>query len=176
MCLLDGVHPRGCGGAVDEQLFWSKPDDVSDACTRESEIDKSLGISASPSSVKVEQQEFSRTASCSPILFPPTFASLNSRCCNACVALTQPQPTPIVHASSNFTRFGTRKHIPGSATRNSAKPPVWLSLHPWTTPAMRSSLRKEEDLGSATVPEKSQPITFEGGRDMEACLSGGRFC
>ena len=40
---------------------------------------------------------------------------------------------------------------------------------------MRSSLRKEEDLGSATMPEKSQPITFEGGREMEACLSGGIF-
>ena len=27
-------------------------------------------------------------------------------------------------------------------------------------------------MGSVTVPEKSQPITFAGGSDMEACLSG----
>lgn len=130
--------------------------------------------SNSNSNTAIQQQISKLTASLSPTPFSPSSASLNSRCCSACVALTH--PTPNVHASSNPTPCGTKKHIPGSATRNSAKAPVWLSLQPWITPAMRSPLRKEEALGSVTVPEKSQPITFEGGSDMEACLSERVFC
>lgn len=45
------------------------------------------------------------------------------------------------------------------------------------TPATRSPLLNEELLGVVTVPEKSQPITFEGGSAIEACLSGkGYVC
>ena len=126
-------------------------------------------ISISVPSKGKTTRDFILTASLSFDPFPPSSASLNRRYCSACVALTH--PTPNVHASSRPKFGGTRKHIPGSATRKSAKPPVWLSLQPWITPAMRSPLWKEEVLGPTTVPEKSQPMILDGGSDMEACLS-----
>lgn len=108
------------------------------------------------------------------------FSSLYSLCFSACAALIH--PTPSVHAASRSLSSaavdGSLKHMFASATRVSANAPVCESLQPWTTPAMRSPTEKE--LGGTslpraeTSPEKSHPMTFEGGRDIDACLSEGR--
>ena len=159
-CLLNCVHACIGSGAIDEELHPFEHRTLGE--TLEGDTSKSIAIAVSS-----EGQGQRSPLTASPSLESST--SLKSRCSNACVALTH--PTPSVHASSSFTFCGTRKHIAGSAVKKSAKPPVWLSLQPWITPAIRSPLWKAEELGFTTMPEKSQPITFAGGSDIEAFLS-----
>ena len=113
-------------------------------------------------------------------LLPNVFSSLYSLCLSACAALIH--PTPNVHAASRSLSSvavdGSLKHMFASATSVSANAPVCESLQPWITPATRSPTEKE--LGGTslpraeTSPEKSHPMIFDGGRDIEACLSEGR--
>ncbi len=108
------------------------------------------------------------------------FSSLHSLCLSACAALIH--PTPSVHATSRSLSLvavdGSLKHMFASATSVSANAPVCESLQPWTTPATRSPTEKELSGTSLpraeTSPEKSHPMIFDGGRDIEACLSEGR--